>query len=143
MLREWATWLIVFTALLLSFWNDFHWLYFMKSRLNRPFVAFTIMLVVLKGLPLMLEGIAQFIVEEVGDSHWTGEGYLSGLSPIGTLILLPKGGAALWVGLIGQVFIAGVAILLASRARKKVLMESVGTEVDERQSPTPTPARPT
>ena len=130
MLREWPTWLVIFMTLLLSFWNDYHWLYFMKARLSRPFVAFTIMLVVLKGLPLAFDGIVQFVVEEVGDSRWLGAGYLSGLSPIGTFILLPKGGAVLWFGLIGQVFITGIAILIATRTRGRIMTESTATEAD-------------
>lgn len=118
--QHWPAWTAIATALLLSFWNDFQWMYVLKALTRRPVVGLLIMLFVLKGVPLMLDGMARFFVEGLGELRWSGHGYLTGLSPIGTLILAPKGGMSIWIGLVVQAALAVGATLLARRARRRL-----------------------
>jgi hypothetical protein len=115
-----SVWLGIAVALLASFWTDFQCLYFLKALVRRPTVAFLVVLAVLKGAPLAVDGVIKFCVEEVADLTWTGQGLLTGLSPIGTLILIPHAGTPFWVGLVFQLAVAVGATAIARRARRRL-----------------------
>jgi len=115
-----SVWAGIAAALLLSFWTDFHCLYSLKALMRRPIIAFLIVLATLKGAPLALDGVIKFCVEEVAERNWTGEGYLTGLSPIGTLMLTPRAGTAVWVGLVVQLAVAIGATALARRVHRRL-----------------------
>ncbi len=61
-------------------------------------------------------------------------GYLTGLSPIGTLILAPKGELAIWTGLAVQAVLAGGATLLARRARRRLMDRAADAPATEYSS---------
>jgi len=118
MFRNWPTWAAAFGAILLLLWSAFNWTCFLKARVKRPVVWLIIVLAVLMLAPLMLDGLIVFVVEEISDGHWAGAGYLTGCSPVGTLIgLCTNDTAPLLVGLAVQLAAAVLAASLARRAR--------------------------
>ena len=123
-----SVWAGIAAALLLSFWTDFHCLYSLKALVRRPTIAFLIVLAVLKGAPLAIDGVVKFCVEEVAEQAWTGQGYLTGLSPIGTLLLIPRAGAPVWFGLVFQLAVAVGATALARRARRRLSQHRVAQD---------------
>ncbi len=126
--QHWPAWTAIGAALLLSFWTDFHWVYFLKAYVRRPMIGLLIAIAVLKGGPLLLDGTVQFAVEEMGEGRWNGYGYLTGLSPLGTLIFVPQGGPAIWTGLGVQAVVAFGATLLARRARRRLSQHRVAQD---------------
>jgi hypothetical protein len=127
--ESWATWAAIISALVLSFWTDFNWFYHLAVRGGRIVVGLLIMLALLKGIPLLLDSAIKLFARELADIEWGGYGYLTALSPIGTLILAPEGGARLWVGLIFQAALAGGATLLGRRARRRLGRRATGANL--------------
>jgi phosphate/sulfate permease len=56
----------------------------------------------------------------LADRRWIGYGYLSAVSPVGTLVWAAKGGVAVWVGLAFQALLAVGATLLGRRVRQRL-----------------------
>jgi hypothetical protein len=110
----------ILSAILFSFWIDFNWIYFLAAHGRRMLVNVLIMLVLLKGVPLGLDSLISYIGRELAGLNWTGYGYLSGLSPIGTLMLAPNGGTPVWVGVAFQAGLAFAATGLGRRARHRL-----------------------
>jgi hypothetical protein len=110
----------ILAAMLFSFWIDFNWVYFLAAHGRRMLVNVLIMLVLLKGVPLGLDSLISYFGRELAGLDWTGYGYLSGLSPIGTLVLAPNGGAPVWVGLAFQAVLALGATMLGRRVRRRL-----------------------
>jgi len=123
-----ATWLAIATAMLLSFWTDFKIMYFLAARTRRFVILLLIALLAIKGIPLLLDGIIWVVLEEIARRPWYGEGYLTGCSPIGTLILLPQDGVPLWVGLAVQALLATGATAIGRRVRRPGPDELARTE---------------
>lgn len=128
--ESWLTWLAVAAALLLSFWVDFNWIYHLAARGRRIMIGLPIMFVLLKGMPILLDNGIDYFGQQLADLEWAGYGYLTGFSPVGTLILAPEGGAPIWVGLIFQAALAVGASVVARRARGRLGR-------DENAAPTP------
>lgn len=124
--ESWLTWAAIVAALVLSFWTDFNWSYHLAVRGGRVVVGLLIMLVLLKGVPLLLDSAIKLFARELAEVEWGGYGYLTGLSPVGTLMLVPEGGARLWVGLIFQAALAGGATLLGRRACRRLGHRATG-----------------
>lgn len=104
-------------AIGLSFWTDYAWACFVLARGQRLFRALLLAWAVLKGLPLLADGVAA-LVSEILMYHERIEWHVAGLSPIGTLILLAEG-ANIWPGLGVQFGIAVLATVLLRRARAR------------------------
>jgi hypothetical protein len=119
-LERWHTWVPIVAAMLLSFWIDFNWVYFLAARGLRMVIGLPIMLALLKGLPIGLDGAIEFMAREAVGVDWTGGGYLTGFSPVGTLMLAPAGGGPVWVGLVFQAALAAGATVLGRRMRRSV-----------------------
>jgi hypothetical protein len=115
-----STWAAILAAMLFSFWIDFNWIYFLAARGRRIVFSLLIMLALLKGVPLGLDSLIAYFGRELADLEWAGYGYLSGLSPVGTLMLAPRGGAAVWVGLAFQAVLACAASRLGRGARRRL-----------------------
>ena len=113
-------WIAVGAAMLLSFWTDFNLIQALIAGMKKSIYALLGALVLLKGMPLLIDQIFMFAIEGVGDSRWTGRGYCSAVSPIGTLIYAATGGWAIWTGLGVQGVIAVVATVLGARARNRI-----------------------
>ncbi len=118
--ESWPTWAAILAAMLFSFWTDFNWIYFLASRERRIVISLLIMLILLKGVPLGLDNMISYFARELADVNRTGYGYLSGLSPVGTLMLATRGGAQVWIGLAFQAALAGGATVLGRRARRRL-----------------------
>lgn len=107
-------------AMLCSFWVDFNWVYHLAAHGRRIMIGLPIMFVLLKGVPILLDNVIKYFGRELAGVEWSGYGYLTGLSPVGTLMLVSKGGAPLWVGLVFQAVLAVGATVLARRARRRL-----------------------
>jgi hypothetical protein len=116
----WSPWVAIGVAMLLSFWIDFNWVYFLEAHGRRILVSLVIMLVLLKVVPLGLDAAIEWFVRELADRRWIGYGYLSAVSPVGTLVWAAKGGVAVWVGLAFQALLAVGATLLGRRVRQRL-----------------------
>ncbi|MFQ5806686.1 MAG: hypothetical protein ACE5I3_09570 [Phycisphaerae bacterium] len=126
-----SAWIAIGAAMLFSFWIDFNWVYFLAARGKRIVIGLLIMLALLKGVPLGLDGVISFFARELAGLDWVGYGYLSGLSPIGTLMLAPKGGTPMWAGLIFQALLGVGATLLGRRVRRRLGREATGAPASE------------
>jgi hypothetical protein len=107
-------------AMLCSFWIDFNWIYHLAAHGRRIMIGLPIMFVLVKGMPILLDNVIDYFGQQLADLEWAGYGYLTGLSPVGTLILAPEGGALIWVGLVFQVVLAIGATVVARRARRRL-----------------------
>jgi hypothetical protein len=105
-------------ALVLSCWLDYCLVYAAVARGKKILFVLIGSVAVLKIMPLAADALIESILWEAAHQTWTGQGYLTGLSPIGTLILCRSGGTPLWVGLLAQAVLAGIATGLARRARR-------------------------
>jgi hypothetical protein len=105
-------------ALVLSYWLDYCLVYAAVARGKKILFVLIASVVVLKILPLAADAVIESILWEAAHETWAGQGYLTGLSPIGTLILCRTGGTPMWVGLLAQAVLAGIATGLAGRARR-------------------------
>ncbi len=105
-------------ALVLSCWLDYCLVYAAVARGKRILFVLIASVAVLKILPLAADALIESIVWEAAHQRWGGQGYLTGLSPIGTLILCRSGGTPMWLGLFVQALLAGIATGLARRARR-------------------------
>ena len=110
----------VVLALTLSFWVDFNWIYHLAVRGRRILVWVPVMFLLLKGVPIMADSMIDELTRELTDMRWSAYGYLTGLSPIGTLMLLSDGRAALWVGLGFQALLAVGAAIVGRGARRSL-----------------------
>lgn len=113
-------WVVCGLAWLLSFWTDFHLMYALKIRVKRPLLAFISLILAIKGIPLLIDQVIEFLLEVVRDSHWVGRGYISGVSPVGTLLYATVDGWIVWSGLIIQTLIATIATALGAGARRRL-----------------------
>ena len=105
-------------ALVLSCWLDYCLVYAALARGKKILFVLIGSVAVLKILPLAADALIESILWEATHQTWGGQGYLTGLSPIGTLILCRSGGTPMWVGLFVQAVLAGIATGLARRARR-------------------------
>jgi len=105
-------------ALVLSCWLDYCLVYAAVARGKKILFVLIGSVAVLKILPLAADALIESILWEATHQTWGGQGYLTGLSPIGTLILCRSGGTPMWVGLFVQAVLAGIATGLARRARR-------------------------
>ncbi len=107
-----ASWL----ACALFFWGMFCFCYALLGLSVRLRIAVPLGVGVLLGGPLLLEGLAQFVVTELGGGRWPDAGYLSAISPVGTLAAAARG--SLVVCGLGLVVQAGIAVGLTMWARR-------------------------
>jgi hypothetical protein len=105
-------------ALVLSCWLDYCLVYAAVARGKKILFVLIGSVAVLKIMPLAADALIESILWEAAQQTWTGQGYLTGLSPIGTLILCRTDGTPMWVGLLAQAVLAGIATGLAGRARR-------------------------
>jgi len=129
--ESWSTWAAILAAMLFSFWIDFNWVFFLAAHGRRIVISLVIMLMLLKGVPLGLDGMISYCARELAGLDWTGYGYLSALSPIGTLMLAPNGGAPVWVGLAFQAALALGATVLGRRARRRLRRPATAAPASE------------
>ena len=115
--RQFAAILI---ALLTSFWIDFNWIYFAKVRGKSMFWAVALSAIILKAFPIVLDGILIFAAAMRDEDMTLVDGYFSGASPIGTLILCTSEGGWPWPGLLVQIGFAVIATLLGVKARRGI-----------------------
>ncbi|MCH7871996.1 MAG: hypothetical protein IID33_09890, partial [Planctomycetes bacterium] len=110
----------ILIALLTSFWIDFNWIYLAKMRGKSVFWAVALSAIVLKGIPILIDG-ALIVAAAVREEDMTlAEGYFSGASPIGTLILCTSEGGRPWPGLLVQIGFAVIATWIGVKARRGI-----------------------
>lgn len=105
-------------AIGLSFWTDYQLLYATAAYGRKPFFTILLSTIFLKIAPILLDLPIFILAQESGNRNASFEsGYFAGISPVGTLILLLLPGGKPIGGLIVQVVLAGLATMLATRAR--------------------------
>jgi len=106
-------------AILLSAWTSFCVLYWLLGRNPRGAVAGVTLVIGLLAGPL----VAELLIAGVADAanvEWSfAEGYIAGISPVGTLILCCTQGGLPWSGLAAQLALAALATVLALRVRAR------------------------
>jgi hypothetical protein len=104
-------------------WIDYMLSYLFLVRGWRMFVGLLIGWLVLRGVPLVIQGalaIAREILQQGGEMNW----HVASYSPVGTLILAatdtPGRGGDPWYGLSVQVLTAVIVTIAAYRARRRL-----------------------
>ena len=110
----------ILVALALSFWIDFNVIYIMKTLGRHPIWAVLLSAIVLKILPIVLDGGLIFLASLRDVDMRLVEGYFAGGSPIGTLVLCTLPGGQPWPGLAFQVLLAGAATYFGLRFKRLV-----------------------
>jgi hypothetical protein len=115
-------------AMLLGFLTDFFWLYATAARGRKAIVTVVLLILGLKAGPIIVDAALFGILTEDDRAPWTGWGYVTGLSPIGTMILSTSIGPRLFVGLAVQAGMLALSWLLFRAARRGVLQHAERTE---------------
>ena len=110
----------ILVALALSFWIDFNVIYIMKTLGRHPIWAVLLSAIILKILPIVLDGALIFLASLRDVDLWLVEGYFAGASPIGTLVLCTLPGGQPLYGLAFQVLLAGAATYFGLRFKRLV-----------------------
>lgn len=111
-------------ALSCGFWTDFCWIYLAAARGKSVGRAIIYSALLLKLLPLVMDGL--IIWAELANAGYGAEpslarhGIFSGVSPIGTLLLLALGAEPPWFGLTCQLVIGGAFTVLCERTRRNL-----------------------
>ncbi|MBI5866541.1 MAG: hypothetical protein HZB38_18905 [Planctomycetes bacterium] len=114
--------LSVCAAFFLSFAIDFGWLYITAVWGMRPMICVLLLAVGLKAIPIVADLALFAAFTESSHSPWTGWGYLTALSPIGTLMLLNADlDNRLWIGLAVQAAVLFATIAVFQLARRRTL----------------------
>ncbi len=119
-----AAMLAVLLALACGFWTDFCWIYLAAARGKSVGRAIIYSALLLKVLPLIMDGLVMWAeISTAGfgrDPTFTQHAIFSGVSPLGTLLLLALGAPPPWIGLACQVLIGGAFTVLAGRVRRNL-----------------------
>jgi hypothetical protein len=108
-------------AFLLSFLTDFAWLYRAAAH-GRKMILTVIMLTFgLKAGPVILDAALLGVLTHDEEAPWTGWGFVSGLSPMGTMILSSKIDMRLLVGLAVQAAVLALSWMVFLAARRATL----------------------
>jgi hypothetical protein len=119
----------ILAALFFSYWFDYGVAYFAAATGQRVLLVLLGSVIAFKALPIAVDEAIRYFVRELAGQSWVGYGGLTGISPIGTLILCHSGGVALWAGLLVQALLAGAATHLARRARRRLAANATTSSV--------------
>lgn len=108
-------------ALLLSFLTDFAWLYWSAARGRKVILTVIVLALGLKAGPVILDAALLGMLTHDEEAPWTGWGFVTGLSPIGTMILSTTIGTRLYVGLAVQAAILALSWMVFLAARRATL----------------------
>ena len=130
----WAStkWPFVWIALatLLGFLTDFFWLYATAARGRKAIWSLLFLVAGLKAGPILIDAALYGMFTDNDDFPWNGWGYVTGLSPIGTIILSTSIGPRMFIGLAVQ-----IALLAVSGMMFRAVRRTVSQPVERTESP--------
>lgn len=119
-IEDWSREAVLFLVFLLAYAVDFAWLYMMAARGRKAWMALLLIVVLLRVGPLIVDGAIYGIVTENESEPWPHWGYISGLSPAGTMLLGHPVGLRVWGGVAFQGAVFAVSMWLLGRSRRRV-----------------------
>ncbi|RMF81862.1 MAG: hypothetical protein D6744_06710 [Planctomycetota bacterium] len=119
-IREPMAWTAVSIAVLLSCWVDYNLCYIGRAYNAKPWLVVLVAWGLLKVAPPIADGALREIMGEIYGEPWSGYGFLTAVSPVGTLLGAFPPTAELIVGLVVQILIAAVIAIIARDAQRRL-----------------------
>lgn len=132
-LDDWSRDAVLLFVFLLTYGIDFAWLYIMSARGRKAWMALLLIVVLLRAGPLIVDGALYGIMTEDEAIPWPHWGYVTGLSPAGTMLLGRPTGARVWAGVAFQFVVFAVSMWLLAWSRRTVREKVITGAI----SPTP------
>jgi|GEM_PF-2494614 len=117
----------VLAAFVLSFWTDYNLIYAAAARRRRMLFTLILAVGIMKVAPLLVDSLATEMMHGAFNTPWAWSGYLAGLSPFGSILLMSSDingetarGVPLFGGLAVQAVLALGSVAIARRARRAI-----------------------